>query len=367
METTDFEDVMREAASDAGVEAENISATEFLVWRRFAKRRLETAWRWHLWPDLAACEQRFYRLPYNAASTYAQAVAGVENSANEVYWALTGQYFVALTTVPINTPPTDGNGVVDAAHWALTQQYAIQPDPTGQQYNQPVANVTPFNLTQAYAQGDRVQYTSQVYQLFAASATGVLPTNGASWGLIPPFDAYVPYAQSGQTAFTVVEECFSANPRTTTRGQVLNWFLSERGVQVVTAIAYAWIQFRRRCPKLSGAVFSSSTVYAAGAQVYYRSATLPGNFYTAAVTTNAGDTPDSAPAKWAVVELPRIFHRYLVLGMAADWSKYVVGTNPEAEPQAGMLQGMASAELDDVKSAYVGQMGQRVKTQVSTR
>ena len=106
METTNFDDILREAAAEAGVDAENPSTTDFLNWRRFATKRLDVAWRHHTWPFLGRCEQRYYRLIYNAASTYAAAVAGVDNSANEVYWALTGQYFVALTAVPANTPPT---------------------------------------------------------------------------------------------------------------------------------------------------------------------------------------------------------------------------------------------------------------------
>ena len=367
METTDFEDVLREAASEAGVDAENISTTEFLTWRRFAKRRLEVAWRYHYWPDLEQVEQRFYRDAYNPSLTYAQAIAGVDNFANEVYWPLTGQYFVALTTVPGATPPTDANGVVDAAHWAVTQQFAIQPDPAGTQYSQPVANVLPFDLTVTYNQGDRAQYAANVYQLFAATATGVLPTDGTQWGLIPPFEPTVLYAQTGQTPMGIVEECFSANPNTTTRGNTLDWKLTEKGVNVMTRIAYAWIQFRRQCPKLNGTVLDPSATYAAGQQVYFSSATTPGNFYTALALTTAGQTPDNTPTSWTVIELPRIFHRYLVLGMAADWQKYVVGTNPEAEPQAQLAQAMAEEELQETKSTFVGQMGQRTKTQIRTR
>ncbi len=369
METTNFDDVLREAAAEAGVDAENPSAVDFLNWRRFATKRLDVAWRHHTWPDLGRCEQRWYRLPYNAASTYAAATAGADSSASEVYWPLTAQYYVALTAVPINTPPSDANGVTDLAHWAITAQFTLTPALPGpvDYYNQPVASVSSYSPTQTYNQGDRVSYAGNVYQLFVATATGVLPTVTTSWGLVPPFDAYVPYEQGGQTAFTVVEECFSANPKTTTRGSPIDYFLSERGVQVLTKIGYAWVQYRIRSPKLNGAVYSSTATYAAGSQVYYSSAVTPGNFYNVVTTTTAGQTPDTNAAKFAVVPLPRIFHRYLVLGMAADWAKYIVGTNPEAEAQTTLLQGLAKEELDDVKSLYVGQMGQRQKTQVATR
>jgi hypothetical protein len=213
-----------------------------------------------------------------------------------------------------------------------------------------------------------VQYTNNVYQLFALqSAPGDLPTDGTAWGLVPAFDAYIPYEQSGQTAFTVVESVWSANPKVTTRGNELNWWLSDKGIQVMTPMAYAWVQYRIRCPKLGGMPFRADVAYAAGAQVYFSSAACPGNFYTAVTATNAGDTPVAQPAEWAVVAIPRIFHRYLVLGMAADWEKDLSGQNEAGRAAAMAAQAIAADELDEVKSLYVGQMGQRVKTIVRTR
>jgi hypothetical protein len=367
METTDFEDVLRDACEEIGTDPQNISSPDFMALRRFASKRLEAAWRYHYWPDLGRVEQRFYRLPYDATKTYSAAVAGVDNSANEVYWALTGQYFVALTTVPLATPPTDGNGVVDLAHWGITSQFAIQPDPTGTEFNQQTVNVLPFNLTVTYNQGDRVQYTNNVYQLFASTATGVLPTVAAAWGLVPPFDAYVPYEQTGQTAFTIVEGVFSSNPRITTRGNGLNYFLSERGVQVLTPIAFAWIQFRIRSPKLNGRPFNGEATYAAGNQMYYSSSTTPGNFYTCLTATAAGETPDTTAAKWSVVQIPRMFHRYLVLGIAADWERDLNPAEDAQQRASAAAFALAQQELDELKSLYVGQMGQRVKTEVRTR
>lgn len=463
MDTTDFEDVLREACGEAGEDADSLSQEEFAAWRRFANNRLDKAWRYHYWPDLGRTEQRYYRLPWVTGGIYIAATAGQDNAANEVWWALTGLYFVALTATagawvtgcdttgfnalwvqrgvdannfpifalfvhPTNytlsvqngawtildsgnnvlytaisafdptgpnatswenaaatvipamlssngVPPTDGSGNMNLGFWAVTQQYAIQPGMTGTSYDWltnppytiPVLNVPDYNPTVTYLQGQRVQFIGNVYQLFALTATGDLPTDAASWGLIPPFDAYVPYEQGGQTPFTVVEGVFSANPKITTRGNTLNSFLSDRGVQVKTPIAYAWIQFRLRCPKLNGNYFRADTAYAAGQTMYFSSALTNGNFYQALMATTAGDTPETAAAKWNVVVIPRIFHRYLVLGMAADWGKDFSGANLAARSASMAGQEMAQDELDEVKSLYVGQMGQRVKTEVRTR
>jgi hypothetical protein len=375
MDTTDFEHVLREACAEAGTDGDNVSQQEFSAWKRFADRRLDAAWRYHYWPDLVKCEQRYYRLPWSATAVYGPATAGVDNSANEVWWALTGQYFIALTTVPVNTPPTDINGNINLAYWGLTAQFDIIPDATGTPYDwpdnppypNPVINYSPFDPTVTYVQGNRVQYAGNVYQLYAATVTGDLPTDLTNWGLVVPFDAYVPYEQSGQIPFTVVEECFSANPRTSTRGNVINWFLSERGAQVMTPINYAWVQYRLRCPKLQGSMYRADTGYTPGQTMYFSSANTPGNFYTCLAATQPGNTPETAPTLWAVIAIPRIFHRFLVLGMAADWEKDLSGANSAAMPATLAAQQIAMAELDDVKSLYVGQMGQRVKTLVRTR
>jgi hypothetical protein len=349
-ETTNFEDVLREACGEAGQDADNIGQPEFMAWRRFAARRLDIVWRFHFWPFLQRCEQRYYRAAYDAAQTYtAQA---------EVYWPLTGQYFTALQAVPVSQNPTDSSGTVNLAYWALTAQYSQQSD---------LAEATAFSATTTYTQGARVNYIGNIYQLFTVSSTGNLPTDTANWGIINPFNAYVAYEQTGQTPFSIVEGAWSANPAVSTRGNELNWWLSADGVQIATPISYAWVQFRLRSPKLNGNLFRADIAYTASAQMYYSSAATPGNFYTAATATSAGDTPDSAPDKWTAVALPRAFHRYLVLGMAADWEKFEGEDEPNGLQTAMALDALAQAELDDTKSLFVGQMGQRIKTQIRTR
>ena len=64
-------------------------------------------------------------------------------------------------------------------------------------------------------------------------------------------------------------------------------------------------------PRLSGSAYSATTAYTVGQQIYYSSTTLPGNFYDCAVTTTAGQSPDTTAASWTLVELPRMFEDYL--------------------------------------------------------
>jgi hypothetical protein len=187
--------------------------------------------------------------------------------------------------------------------------------------------------------------------------------------LIVPFDAYVSYTQPGLNALGTVTAAYTANPRVTTRGHELNWSLSDNGVQVHSPCPFVWLDYRLRCVKLSGDIWRGDLGYAAGVQVYYSSPVTPDNFYTCVTATNAAESPDTTPAKWLVVAIPRIFHKYLVLGTAADWLKSGLNASNTTQElqQAQMMLGLAQAALDDQKALLVGQQGQRVKTQVVTR
>jgi hypothetical protein len=381
MDTTDFEDVLREACEEVALDPENLSAQDFRAMRRNAKKRLEVAWEYHPWPLLSLIEQRFFRLPWNAATTYAQATVSAsgqlaDNSANEVYYAPTGLYYQSIAPGNLNNAPADINGNTDNAHWAVSYTGVYNAnfgvgETGGWPAIFPVYSAQTWDPAVAYAQGQQVGYAGQLWQVYAAVGTvaGQLPTDTSAWGLLVPFDAYVNYEQSGQNAIGIVNAAYSANPRTTTRGHELNWSLSDRGVQVHTPVPYLWLDYRLRCPKIYGGLFAGDVPYAAGKVMYFSSNNTPGNFYTAAVLTTAGDSPDTAATKWTVLAIPRFFHKYLVLGMAADWAKSGLnaGENSQELQEAQMLMADAQAALEDQKSLIVGQQSQRVKTVVVTR
>lgn len=75
-----------------------------------------------------------------------------------------------------------------------------------------------------------------------------------------------------------------------------------------------YIEYRKARPALTGEVWSSTTNYAADAQVYFESDKI-GNFYTAGSSSNdpaAGESPSTHAAKWTKVEIPKIFQPFLI-------------------------------------------------------
>jgi hypothetical protein len=339
METTYFGDILQEAANEVtALDPDNLDTNEFRAIRRAANSRLQHAWNYHFWPDLMKLERRYFRPD----------VTGNENAGDIAYYPPLQKYFQALVSTP-GVLPDDPNAL---SCWTEAET-SYQADT--------------FSGTAAYVQGDQVQYGDDFYQLFAASATGVLPTDATQWGKLVPFDKYIPYERDGFTSIGVVTAAWSANPRTTTRGNELNWSLSENGVQILTPINYAWLEYRTRCPVLFGDLYDASfDGYDAGWQIYFRDdqANIRGEFHDVLGPVNPGQNPENAPSLFSRILLPRIFHNYLVNGLAADWMR---GPGGAAAQDVDEQEALAEAALEEQKSLLVGQQSQRVKTVVRTR
>lgn len=343
IETTDFEDILREAATEVtALDPDNLDIAEFRAIRRSAKRRLEIAWEYHYWPTINFIEQRFYRPDWDAVSTF--------TVGNILYYPPTQKYYQALQT-STNQPPADDLGNPNLLFWDVAcNSYAA----------------SFWTSTTLYAQGSRAQYGDQVYELFVPGPViGVLPTDSTQWALLTPFDQYIAYEQDNETPIGKVNAAWNANPRTTTRYTELNWFLSENGVQILSRVNFAWLDYRIRCPKLSGDNFDPTLAYPVGAQIYYSSATTPGNFFTQTgpVASTPGQSPDNTLI-WNIIQIPRVFHKYLVHGVAADWIR---GPGGGSADDATLQIEIADGALEDQKSLLVGQQSQRVKTVVRTR
>ena len=339
METTDFLDVLYEAGEEVSLDPAILSVGDFATLRRAGRKWLEKCWEHHFWPVLQRVEQRWFRADWSAATTYA---AGAE-----VFYPQTQTYFLALRA-STNQAPANSSDETNTAYWAECETSYSGDD---------------YNAATTYAVGDAVSYNGGNYQCHTTS-TGNVPTDTSYWGELIEFDRYVSYTATGQTAIGLVETVTTGNTRIHTTITELNWTLSANGVQVIDDVAFCWITFRVRCPKLIGDEYDATETYAIGEQVFYTGGAERGNFYNCLVATTAGQTPISTPASWDIVELPRIFHKPMVHGMASAWTR---GPGGGALEEAGAYESYAMAALDDQKSLLVGQQSQRIKTVVQTR
>ena len=340
METTDYIDVLYEAGEEVALDPATLSVGDFATLRRASRRWLEKCWEHHFWPLLQRVEQRWFRADWASGTTYA--------AGDEVFYPATQTYYQALRA-STGEEPADADDITNTAYWAECETSYTTDE---------------FDATLTYAVGDQVAYNGGAYACHTATTAGIVPTNTSYWGVLTEFERNISYTATGQTEIGLVEAVTSANPRIHTTGVELNWLLSGDGIVVKNAVASCWVSFRIRCPKLIGDEFDATETYAIGQQVFYTGGTERGNFYDCIAATSAGETPLSNPAKWEIVEIPRIFHKPLVAGMASAWVRGPGGGTLE---EANAYEQYANSQLDDQKSLVVGHQSQQVRTVVMTR
>lgn len=302
-----FQGAMGLLTGQAG--ATSVPTSRFSAIRGYLDRALQTLWESERWPEICRIQQRYYRLPWDSTTTYA---ASTSAAAVEVYFTPTDKYYQSLQGTNLNHSPATLAGSTwteNSAWWAESKvSYSGADWATGV----------------SYAAGAIVRLATGTTADFRYYQCHTAHTSGASFDttkfcVLTPFDAYIAYSQTGQTAIAEVFNVTSANPRIVRNFSEYPFQLSENGIQVTNGPTSVWLDFRTRRSQLTGDVWSSTATYAVGQQVYYTNSTTGvGNFYDCASATSAGESPVSAAAKWTVVPIPYIFAQALIWYAYAD-------------------------------------------------
>lgn len=328
------------------MDRENIGTREQAILRGLISKRLRTAWENQDWPDLRRTEKRYFRDWYSNATAY--------NPGDEVYYTATQKYYqcVAATT---GNAPADGSAHTQFAYWADAAVSRVADD---------------YTNAKGYVPGDLAYYwtTDAVYQCIANS-TGNLPTDTTHWGLLNKYQRYVSLDQTlngvEQTPMGTILRVWDKDPDAYKDATELlkgrKASLNHWGVQVDKDVPFVWITFRLRVPVLYGGKWNAAAGYLADQQVYYRSAALNGNFYTNTGAAMPGESPETNPEKWTLVEIPAEFRGYLEFAAASDFLL------PQGEDEAGPLRGLAEGLLADRAGVLCGQESQNQRTEVMTR
>lgn len=222
-----------------------------------------------------------------------------------------------------------------------------------------------------YAAGDEVfeSGSGKYWRALGTTVAGENPSSSSDWEAVTSnFDCYVGYEQAGQTVLGSVFRVTELNPKLYAgeSARSLSFWLSDLGVQVTKGIngslASVWVQFRIRTPELTGAVWDEDASYAAGEQVYFKDSGAVGNFWNCVSDAAAGESPESAAAKWALVELPKFLERFLVAGVYADYLE-----SDGQKEKAISEQGNAAQILEQKAFVLSAQEGQMEPMTVGTR
>jgi len=176
---------------------------------------------------------------------------------------------------------------------------------------------------------------------------------------------FIPATEAGE-----ILGVFSRNPQSSTKAVELEYTIYENGtdrkVIINSNILTGSYLYRKQCPVLNGDIYSPSTTYYSGVQVYFDSGSgtgtytpvagkpHSGNFYTCAVTsTTAGQNPNSTPSAWTKIELPYIFSSFCSWNSCAMWY-----ASEGMMQEAGVVDAKAKLILEQEYDKFLHQQGQ---------
>jgi|GEM_PF-1258056 len=312
-------------------------------------KRAQEYWESFFWPELTIVEQRTFRPIYDPQVTYAPGT--------ELYWPLQEAYYMTLQPV-YNIPPTDDEGNINSAYWALC---------AGSYNDKDV-----FDINHQYEPGDQLIYplNGQVYQCFQA-AKGVLPTDTTCFYPLNEFLRNIDYEQQDKTAIGEVRQVWSLNPRIHQEAEIIDKKLTPDGIVVSGTLPNPWIEFRIRPPTWIENIISVTHTStnngvvshliipdknAEGSQVYYN-----GDFWRATTDVLPTSTPDNDVNNWELVEFPYVLQHAVPQGVFADFLRLDGQTDKSAIEQLEAVR-LLHREYDKIERQQ-GQAGQlRVRT-----
>jgi len=323
MTRSSFKSVRDLVVSWAGQLITDLSAGQVAQVDGFINARLrDWAWPAWWWPEVCPAELRLYRLPYAAGTAYAAPTA---SSASEVFFPPTQQYYQALRATTGNAPATLGNGTytTNGTYWAVCAGPYSGPDW--------LPNV-------AYSVGTiaRNPADGRDYQCFSAHTSGST-IDTTQFGILTVFDPYVSRTQTGQTVIGDFLGMYLDDPHVWPNPRSVDFELDATGAHVqtsprgrrwqrgvVTEIVpqQIWVRFRLKCPVFKGAVFDPAATYGAGVDTVYFAGTtsdLEGDYWSCAVNTTAGQSPQTTPASWTRLEFPAWLQTCVARRALADW------------------------------------------------
>lgn len=327
MRTVNYNEVLQLVSELAGITYAELPAETALRLRGHISRRARVMWECEYWPELTRVQERHYRADYNSATNY---LAPTTTSSTEVFYPPTRAYYQVLKASTGNLPATLAAGAysLNTAFWAAAAASYSGND---------------WAASTAYIAGTAVRLpdNNRYYACHTAHTSGA-SFDTTKFGILTPFDKYISYTQTGETAIGEVRDVYSADPRVNRNFATANWTLSTNGIQVPDGPAISWVEFRTRFKPLVGDNWANGTSYAVGDQALYNSGGAVKNFYECIQATSSV-VPSNA-AYWTIIEIPYLFQPYLVNGAYADFL-LMDGQTDKSMAQNRQAEEYLSAEL----------------------
>jgi len=185
----------------------------------------------------------------------------------------------------------------------------------------------------------------------------------------------IPNDQLGESFIDSVFQVWQTSPVGAGYPCPLQYELMPDGVQVIGVTNWVWngwlwtypawfmagypvfLYYRKGCPDFSGATYDAMATYDVGDQILYTGTgtevTLGEmNYWKCVVDTTAGQSPDTTPNSWEVLELPELLFWYVVYSCFADYLRM----DAQME-KAAMADNLAQEYIDTASDKQERQQG----------
>lgn len=417
--TLAYSDFLNSITSLIGVELTDFEAAEQNIVNTYFNRALRKIWEMSNWDDI--CPYGEARFPTNLI-TYpndlTQAAYWTATAATPTANAIANPMDARVTASKLlETSATSTHGVSQNAQFIPNYPYAISAyvRPNGRTWA--YFNVTDgantytgfYNLATGVAGtigGTGTATTNiqnvangwfQIVMNFTAAATAnngsialQLSTDGSTlsyagntslglyvWGVTGsqtqngiPASFVIPWNQLGENGIDQggLFDVWPNNPLTCVPSVRWNYQPTYQGINLIgcQTAAPTWLYYRYQRPLFSGATFDPAATYAPNKQVYFASSSGDSNYYVCLIQTTAGQSPDTTPASWQIIQIPYVFFEYCVYNAYGDWLQ-VEGQTAKAVAMYGYAQSCIDDENDKQERQLGNIMPMRVYTHVTSQ
>lgn len=193
-------------------------------------------------------------------------------------------------------------------------------------------------------------------------------------------DQLLPWDQEDESAIEAVFNAWEQNPTKLQLPRTARYTFMPQGVQFYSSSGTQWqlwtpslqgtnsvppnpvfVYYRKRLPKYRGDDYSAAATYAVDDQVYFTDSESVSNYYKCLVATTAGQSPETNPTLWKLLEIPEFLFDYVTYRVYSEWLR-VEGHQAQAQLN---LQN-AERILDDEFDRMERQMGWTLQTKIQT-
>ena len=185
-----------------------------------------------------------------------------------------------------------------------------------------------------------------------------------------PSISLIPNDQLGEEFIDSVFQVWQTSPVGAGYPCPLDYQVLPDGVQVIGVTNWVWngwlwtypvwfiagypvfLYYRKGCPDFSGTTYSGAATYAVNDQILFTNSASVMNFWKCIIATTAGQSPDTNPNSWQVLELPELLFWYVTYSCFGDYLRM----DAQME-KAALADNLAQEYLNSQSDKQERQMG----------